>query len=414
MKKFLIPMMIALPLVLVGCDDDENFIQEVQEDIQDTKEDFQEDVQEVKEDLNINTNGSTTIRGNGYEITEIGNIGNSSIISDNDGYYVVSDENGTFGLMDNNGNMLFSGVTNLTYNDGFAVVSDDGGKTYYYADVNGNKLIDKVNGKSIGVANPFDGAYAIVELYNDDGTVAPRNCVIDAQGNVVLESTEDNKYFVEIEDGAYVLTDSENVGEIYGIYSANGTQITAEQLDDPENYDGDNIYESEDLYFIKDDASGLYALYDFTTNSATTDYIFSDYNAEEIEDNYLVSVNVNGNNNTCLIDYKGKVLTDITAEYPDALYPNIIEDRIVLNSTNGGKTILLNRNGKVADKTDFDSINETYDGETYGQVDGKYVYLKENFKPLTDDYYDYVGNVENNTSLLVKDGILYKYTEFED
>ncbi len=423
MKKYFIPMMIALPLVLVGCDDDESLMQEIQEDIQDTKEDIQEEVDDVKEDLNINTNGSTTngstIKGNGYEITEIGSLGDKDIVYDNDGYYDVLYSDGSYGLMDSNGNILFDGVDSFSFEDGIAVIenSDD---TYYYVDSNGKMLFDKVDGKSIAKADTFDDPYTLVELNNEDGSTIPRNYVIDRKGNVLLESPADGQYFAEVETGKYVLIDGDLSGDFSTIdlYSVNGALITPEQLDDPDNYenfDGDNIFETEDLYFIKDDATGYYAIYDVFSNQAITDYVFETTYAEEIEDNYLAYVIIDGASNTCLVDTKGNIILNFTKEYAEYQFPSVVNERIILSSGDTDKSLILDRNGKVVGEVDFSYVYENESGEIVGRTsDMKLVYLNDNFKPITDTYYDYVGSIENNTSLLVNDGILYKYTEFED
>lgn len=345
----------------------------------------------------------------GYIETEIGAF-NGLLYSYNDGMLIYSTENGS-GVLDSDGNTVLEPKYGyLEYGDGLFLQQANGDNStivWSYLDEEGKPFIEEVNGLKIIDGTVFKNGYAAVTL--GDAEISKRSfgeysTIIDKSGNIIIEAEGETNYLSIIEAENVVFEYNED-SEIVGAYNLDGT-LASDDILLEENYNGDNIYEVDGLYIIKDvedEINQSYALYDNVNKTEITGYDYLYYDPIKVGDNYIVdkpSENI-GDYNFVIIDSQGNEILKLSETYNYFGYPFVYEDKIIL-SIEGG-SIVLNPDGSVYKQTDFDTI---YDSSAYG-VGNKIGFTKD-YEKVTEPIYDDFVPAEDNIAFGARDGKLYR------
>ncbi len=353
-----------------------------------------------------------------FTVEEIRDLGEDCVVSDNDGYYMFySKESNANGIMDSDGNVVIEPeYFYIEYTDGLYFVMEDG--TYmYFLNPDGTVAFDTVDGYKIGFSSGFDDGLAIVRLMDEANPDFAKEVVVDKKGNIVIQNDEPEGMYTKIDD-TYVFANNystvslSNYNEITHVYSEEGTELS---LSDFENYDGDDIFEFEDIYLQQDPNTLCYAIYDIESGKAISEFNLTSGNfgsigdREKIGDNYIVTKIIGDSFSRVLIDSKGNTVFDIDATYPEAGTYFECNDKLLINLTDGNKSVLLDENGTLVKELNF-ICNTVDDYGIYHGDDGGYGIVDSDFNTVTDTRFDSLGNIVDGSCLAVVDGVLNKLT----
>ncbi len=343
-------------------------------------------------------------------IKEIGDFSKYDFRSllEEDGVFSITDSDGNIGFLSVDGEILvepkYVGAMNLSDSLVFVVDQLD---NRYYIDLEENIVIDNVEGLRLGIGDNFVNGYAVVALYDSDNEVIQNNtCVIDKNGEVILRPTDQNQYFWKIDDNVYAFGTEYNSFNCEKILDLSGNELDISNF---ENYDNDNIYylEEQDFYYILDNTTGVYAVYDNVKGESVTDYIYTSF----IGDFGKYPVGLTYDNKYIFINNKGETILDLSTLYPTGVVADVLNDEKIVVNFNGDNTVkLIDFDGNLIKDTDFTHISYFIDGLAIVMIGDKYGYCNEDLIEVLEPIYDAVTFAYDGSGLLVKDGILSKFT----
>ncbi len=391
MKKYIAIMALGLSLVITSCGNEQP-----------------EETTEITEPSSSKT----------YALTEVGEFEGTRLDRNYEGItiFAVEGEQDLYGALDSDGNVVLEPQeAYLSYGDGLLTMArenEEGAIRYSYADIEGTPVIEMVEGVEIVDGTDFEDGYALVTLNNELGegrNFGSYSYLINKDGEVIIQAQSKDTALVR--DGDYILELGGETG-IVEIYNLDGSKADKEVFED-ENYDADNVYESDGIYFIRDEEDNVnysYAIYDNESEKAVTDYVYTFYEPAKVGDNYLVTkISENPNEpNYVLIDNMGNEVFQISETYKNIMYPDIVNDKIIINPYEGD-AIVLDENGNVYKETTYDVIDGLIGSDIMLCAEGEYLGLLDSeFNPIVEPIYDDVVNAYDDKALLLKDGILYK------
>lgn len=354
-----------------------------------------------------------------YEVTEVGEF-KARLDRSYDGVtvFAADGDKDLYGALDSDGNVIIEPQYDyLSYGDGVFTISnttEDYSYYYTYANLDGKTIIENVEGVAIIDAQDFEKGLALVTLEDDFGAgryLGDYTYAIDKTGKIVISATSENSslYFNEDKD---LMFEYNRDGEIVNIYNLDGTKASEEVFNE-ENYNGDNIYEVDGIYYIKDTTDTVndsYAIYDNESKTALTEYIYLYSAPEKLGNNYLVYKVTDSETgyNYVIIDNKGNEVYQVSENYNEISYPEVFNDKLILNFVND-KAIVLDENGNVYKETNYDMIYGSYGEETVGcMLDNQVGYLDADFNEMVEPKYDEFTNINNGKGFVVSDGVIYK------
>lgn len=289
---------------------------------------------------------------------------------------------------------IFSGI----YNEGVAFVSD--GSNKYYIDTEGKKVIETVGNMKIGYGDFFRDGYAVMSLYSNDIDEHPKAYIIDNQGEIVMNDTDDRYNYFNIGKGNFQVVEkyegkSELVNLNGSIHSKNSTTYLLNE--------GEIGFYSNEEFDLN-----LLGIFDFQAYEEITDY---DYQyALGFYSNKAIVVDLN--DNILVVDSQGQESCRLleASEITCAIDIVILSDDVfAINYDSEKGSVLYDFSGNVIASTDYERIynyvpiydfSKEEDGYAVCVQDGKYGYIDLNGNQIVECKYDYATNFENGKGLL--------------
>ncbi len=401
-KTILISTLLLMSMFVYGCSSDasENTTESI--DVTKTEEDTVE----------------TVIEGEAVGVQAIKNLGEDYLQGNNEGYYMFfSPETNGNGIMDSDGEVIIEPTYfYIEYTDGLFLATDAPATEWYFLNIDGTLAFNNVDGYKISNTAGFNDGLAIVTLMDSETQEFVKEAVIDKTGNILIQNDEVEGVYTKVDDtyvfsNTYTSVSLGNYDYITHVYSEDGTELN---LADFENYDGDDIYEFEDIYFQQDPNTLNFAVYDIESEKNISDFdiVSGTYGSigdtDKIGDNYVVTKFDGENFSRVLMDGEGNTVFDIEANYPTAGTYFECDDKLLINLEEGNASVVLDENGTLIKELPFicDFV-EDY-GTYYGDV-GLGI-INSDFEVVTVRYYNYIGKVVDGSCLVSADGILYKLT----
>ncbi len=397
MKKYLIVMISVATFIFNSCGNVENQNTETGVEAQSETEKGEESKSNV-EVVDYVTS-----------ISDLGDFSNyffNSLLAE-ESLFSIKDLNGNVGFINSNGEIVIEPkyLGAMPFSEGLAFVVDQNNERYYI-DVDENIVIDNVDGLKLGIGDKFENGNAIVALYDTEGeSIQNNNYVIDKSGIAVLRPTGDGQYFWKVDNNAYATGAQYNTFVCDKLVDISGNEIDNSKY---ENFNQDKIFKLDnlDFYFIVDEATGLYAVYDKEKGKAVTDYIFTQFS-----DEYgIYPLGQTSDGKYIFVNLKGETILNVSDIYPTGVVADVInEDQVVINFNDGNTVKLIDFEGNLIKDTDFTHISYFIDGLAIIIKKDKYGYCNENLSEVLEAVYDSVTFAYDGSGLIVKDGILYKF-----
>lgn len=264
------------------------------------------------------------------------------------------------------------------FHEGLSFVYGGEGSGGYYINTQGEKVIEKVDGKSIVYGRPFDASGETAVILSDDGS-NEQYAVIDRQGKVILyKSTDgaDSKIFNEKNPKSYSVRFELKPSEIF----------QNKWILDPDA--PITFYSDNDRYGIFDNANKTFV----------TELI---YNAVTpfCEGHALV---VDKDHKMLLIDEKGQEVMHLSKKYSGLdfeMMPALSKDGAALRFIEPGKgVVILDAKGNEVAHKEYYSVGQFSEGfaaSVVSEQEGvfKYGLINAEGEEILPPVYDAVGNV---------------------
>lgn len=349
-----------------------------------------------------------------YTVEEMGEFNYSVQVNYGD-IITIMDENQLIGYMDADGNILCEPkYERVGYSDGMLTLedpSDSGMGKSYYQSLDGKVVIDQVNGQGIAHTENFSNGYAKIDLLDSDGEYEGTDKIIDKQGNVVLETDIPNAFYHRDEDGNFILRDLDK-GKIYEVYKKDLTPMSAEEISENEDLDGDDVVYADGLYVVQEYGYNATALYDKEKEQVITDYKV--YVApRKIGENYLLAKQDANDEDAYwyIINDKYENLAKLDYDFDFAYTPDIINNKIVLHYEDGSSPKILDELGNIYKETNYDGIYAIgANNDVYFVVDNKTGMLNKDFNEVIPAEYESNTEIVDGVGFATKGNVLYKIT----
>lgn len=345
----------------------------------------------------------------GYQIDEQAELSNGVIRICND----ESNDQMRFGFINLlEGQMVQPKYVNrLIFSEGVAFVIDENGERYYI-NTQGEKVIEKVSGESIGFGDLFKAGYAKVVRVDQNDTIL-NQCIIDTAGNVVFSAEEHKENLMNLGNGFFERVEVTDVNHksvfdvtskvlsegasslIYPTMSGNGFYTT-----DYERYgvmiNGEKypinlrvispIYEDDAVVLSE---SGDVWLLDFKSLEATLSQVST---TDKHEMDQLIKTKWGRVNLTASL---GEIDTD---------HLNSITDTNLALNFIDQKSIIINMDGTIIAQTPYDYIGEFTGGIAVCKIGDQYGLVNVLGSEILEVKYDYVSETDQGNALVLEGG----------
>ncbi len=215
----------------------------------------------------------------------------------------------------------------------------------------------------------------------------------------------ENQYYWKVDDNTYALGSQDNTFVCDKLVNISGNELDISKY---ENYNKDNIFKlkNSNFYYILDESTNLYAVYDIEKSTVVTEYIYTQFS----EDYWKYTLGQTSEGKYIFINSQGEIILDVSSIYPTGVIADVINDEfVVVNFFDGNTVKLLDFNGNLIKDTEFTHISFFIDGLALIMRNDKYGYCNENLNEVLDAIYDSVTFAYDGTGLIVKDNVLYKF-----
>lgn len=276
---------------------------------------------------------------------------------------------------------------------------------YCYVDKNGKLLLDKVEGKSIVMADIFKDGYAVVLLEGCEGYY-----VIDTKGSVVLSPGEALYQYRNLGSGLFARTAAADgaVGQGATVTKQGATQII--KLDGSLPY-GTALCDLQcpkgAVGFYSEDGT-WYGVWDGAAGEKRTEPSYRPV-LEFLGDTAVVATKDEA---FWVIDKSGQCVLDVTKQFPDLVTDSLrwVDVGLLAANTKEGDTVsLIPVDGSAPVHTDYTSVEDFHEGIAVGEKDGLYGYLDLAGQEVLPATYPVASNLENGIGFLFDGTDIFRY-----
>jgi len=301
-----------------------------------------------------------------------------------------------YGYMDILGKVAIEPIylNTVSFSEGLAFVKVESEKGYYI-NKEGDVLIEKVDGESLGFGDLFRSGYAVVYSQAEINGV-PDIKVINNKGEVLFSS--------EITEYVY-----SNIGNGYFEKFAPSDYKARKIVDFSEKI----IYSNgASLIFPSSDGSGFYT-FDYIVYGIVHDNTFNEPIFQSISkfgDNRALVVDLDGS--AYLIDSEGNKKSNLSEVYPniDKSNLNVFSNGIVaLNFSDDQTSIIIDTEGLFVKDTDLNHIFSYENGIALYMENGKYGYVDEVGNIILEALYDGATNCSDGIGFVRKEEQWYRF-----
>ncbi len=363
-----------------------------------------------------------------FTLKEIMDFSNYTIFENEENQYpyLVKDEkNNLYGFMDIDGNFVIPPkyYSALNFNNGLACVND--GSKWLYIDVDDNVIIDNINGENITKINNFYDKIVPVSINNIEG-----DYMLNKEGDILLSPNNIPYFYWHTDVGQNLINvfSDYNYTQYIKTIDLNGNELV--NIANPVylvNKDGIGFYKTNntdygrlnakttyisDNYPPYDKGFGSFGVYDIHNNKKITSDLFQSISMFSDENIAVITLIYNGD--VCIIDTNGNIVVNISEKLSldNSKIINvkgIDNNQILIDYYSPQNDIIVDTSGNII--CDSYNIVDVYHNDiAIITKNNKFGYIDLSGNIILEPEYSFVGRINNNKSLLVKDNKLYQFT----